>query len=166
MTTEAQRKASAKYDKFHTRSILFKFNTTSDADILAKLDEVGNKQGFIKELIRQNISGNDAVLSIDAIRLMILPVVQKYNIDKVTLFGSYARGDAKAGSDVDILIDCDNIKSMEKYLGLQESLKSAIGKNVDIIMADALQSDNTRAAKRLKEHIERDKVIIYERIQR
>lgn len=43
MTTVAQRKASAKYDRNHTRSILFKFNTTSDADILAKLDEVDRK---------------------------------------------------------------------------------------------------------------------------
>ncbi len=166
MTTEAQKKASAKYDKEHTRSILFKFNTTSDADILAKLEEVGNKQGYIKGLIRENICGKDAVLSIDAIRLMILPVVRKYEIDKATLFGSYARGDAKAGSDVDLLIECNSIRNMEDYLNLQESLKSAIGKNVDIVMADALQSEDTRAAKRLMEHIERDKVIIYESVQR
>jgi hypothetical protein len=54
MATEAQRKASAKYDKEHTKSMLFKFNTTNDADILAKLDEVGNKQGYIKNLIRDS----------------------------------------------------------------------------------------------------------------
>ena len=104
MTSVAQRKASAKYDRNHTRSILFKFNTTSDADILAKLDEVGNKQGYIKELIRENICGKKDVLSVDAIGLMVLPVVQKYGINKVTLFGSYARGDAKAESDIDLLI--------------------------------------------------------------
>ncbi len=165
MTTEAQRKASAKYDKNHTRSILFKFNTTSDADILAKLDEVGNKQGYIKELIRNNICGKGDVLSIDAIRLMVLPIVQRYSIDKATLFGSYARGEATAESDIDLLIECDNIRNMEDYLGLQEGLKNAIGRNVDIVMADALASDNTRSAKRLKEHIERDKVIIYERVE-
>ena len=55
MTTEAQKKASAKYDRNHTKSILFKFNTTRDADILAKLDEVGNKQGYIKALIRADL---------------------------------------------------------------------------------------------------------------
>ena len=165
MTTEAQRKASAKYDRDHTKSILFKFNTTSDADILAKLDEVGNKQGYIKELIRSNICGKGDVLSVDAIRLMVLPIVQRYGIDKATLFGSYARGDANAESDIDLLIECDNIRNMEDYLGLQEDFKKAIGRNVDIVMADALESDNTRSAKRLKEHIERDKVIIYERIE-
>ena len=76
MATEAQRNASAKYDKKHTRSILFKFNTTNDADILAKLDEVGNKQGYIKELIRENICGKGEILSIDSIKLMILPIVK------------------------------------------------------------------------------------------
>ena len=165
MASAAQKKASAKYDKNHTRSILFKFNTTSDADILAKLDEVGNKQGYVKELIRENICGNKEVLSIDAIRIMILPVVLKYRINKATLFGSYARGDATAGSDIDLLIDCDSIRNMEDYLGLQEGLKKATGRNVDIVMADALEADNTRSAKRLREHIERDKVIIYERIE-
>ena len=163
MTSVAQRKASAKYDRNHTRSILFKFNTTSDADILAKLDEVGNKQGYIKELIRENICGKKEVLSVDAIGLMVLPVVQKYGINKVTLFGSYARGEATAGSDIDLLIECDKIRNMEDYLGLQEGLKKA--RNVDIVMADALEADNTRSAKRLREHIERDKVIIYERIE-
>ena len=164
MATEAQRNASAKYDKKHTRSILFKFNTTNDADILAKLDEVGNKQGYIKELIRENICGKGEILSIDSIKLMILPIVKRYSVDKATLFGSYARGDATAESDVDILIECNNIRNMEDYLQLQEGLKGVIGKNVDVVMADALQSDHTRATKRLIKNIEKDKVVIYERI--
>lgn len=165
MTTAAQRKASAKYDKDHTRSVLFKFNMTTDADILTKLDEVGNKQGYIKKLIRKNICGEEEILSSDAIRLMLLPVVRKFDISKATLFGSYARGDANGESDVDFLIECDNIRNMEDYLALQESLQHALGKNVDIVMADALQSDNTRAAKRLKANIEKDQVIMYEKNQ-
>lgn len=165
MTTEAQRKASAKYDKEHTRSILFKFNTTNDADILAKLDEVGNKQGYIKSLIRGDIGGHGSVLSIDAIRLMILPAVQKYGIKKVTLFGSYARGEATADSDIDFLIECDSIRNMKDYLALEEGLKKSIGKKVDLVMADALHSENSRAARRLIEHIEKDQVIVYENNQ-
>ena len=165
MTTVAQRKASAKYDKAHTRSVLFKFNTTTDADILAKLDEVGNKQGYIKELIRENIGGKEDILPIDSIRLMILPIVRKYDVSRVVLFGSYARGEATCGSDVDLLIECNSIRNMNDYLGLQEGLEKVLGKNVDLIMADALQSDTTRSAKRLIDNIERDKVIVYERNQ-
>lgn len=165
MTTEAQRKASAKYDKEHTRSILFKFNTTNDADILAKLAEVGNKQGYIKSLIRSDICGSGPVLSVDAIRLMILPVAQKFGLKKATLFGSYAREEATEDSDIDLLIECDSIRNMKDYLALEEGLKSAIGKNVDLVMADALLSENTRAVKRLIEHIEKDQVIVYEHNQ-
>lgn len=164
MTTEAQKKASAKYDRNHTKSILFKFNTTRDADILAKLDEVGNKQGYIKKLIRGDICGNDEALSIDSIRLMILPVVLKYGIERATLFGSYARGEAKEDSDVDFLIKCNGIDTMTEYLSLTDDLKTAIGKNVDIVMYDALQTDRSRAAKRLRQNIEKDKVIVYEKI--
>ena len=164
MTTEAQKKASAKYDRNHTKSILFKFNTTRDADILAKLDEVGNKQGYIKKLIRGDICGNDEALSIDSIRLMILPVVLKYGIERATLFGSYARGEAKEDSDVDFLIECNGIDTMTEYLSLTDDLKTSIGKNVDIVMYDALQTDRSRAAKRLRQNIEKDKVIVYEKI--
>lgn len=165
MSTKAQRKASAKYDRNHTRSIMFKFNTTNDADILAKLDEVGNEQGYIKSLIRENICGNGSILSIDAIKLLMLPIAQKYEIKKATLFGSYARGEASEDSDIDLLIECDSIRNMKDYLALKESITSATGKNVDLVMADALHSENTRAAKRLIEHIERDQLIVYEKNQ-
>lgn len=48
----------AKYDKAHTTMIPVKLNHKTDADILAKLDAVGNKQGYIKDLIRSDISKN------------------------------------------------------------------------------------------------------------
>ena len=74
MTTEAQKKASAKYDKEHTRSVMLKFNLTGDADILSKLDAVSNKQGYIKNLVRQDIRGSGECLPIDAIKTLLLPV--------------------------------------------------------------------------------------------
>ena len=48
----------AKYDKEHCRKILLKLNKKHDADILKKLDEVGNKQGYIKSLIRADLGIN------------------------------------------------------------------------------------------------------------
>ena len=52
--SEAQKKASAKYDKTHTRQIVLKLNLKTDADILARLDAMPNKQGYIKNLIRKD----------------------------------------------------------------------------------------------------------------
>lgn len=54
-TSEALKKAIRKYDKDHTKQILLKLNKGTDADILQKLDEVDNKQGYIKGLIRDDI---------------------------------------------------------------------------------------------------------------
>ena len=56
MATGAQLKAIRKYDAEHTKQIVLKLNLKSDADILERLSEVGNKQGYIKELIRQDIN--------------------------------------------------------------------------------------------------------------
>lgn len=60
MASEAQKKASEKYDKNNTRNIMFKFNKKTDADILKKLDSVDNRQGYIKQLIRNDMNGRAA----------------------------------------------------------------------------------------------------------
>lgn len=44
-----------RYDAFNTVQIKMKLNRKTDADILDKLDGVGNKQGYIKSLIRADI---------------------------------------------------------------------------------------------------------------
>lgn len=54
-TTEAQLRAQDRYDKANTQKIVLKLNKRTDADILEKLEDVGNKQGYIKKLIRQDI---------------------------------------------------------------------------------------------------------------
>jgi hypothetical protein len=55
MASEAQKAATAKYDKENTIRLSLKLNKTTDADILEKLSQVESKQGYIKELIRKDI---------------------------------------------------------------------------------------------------------------
>ena len=45
----------AKYDKAHTTGLYLKLNKETDKDIIEKLDASGNKQGYIKQLIRSDI---------------------------------------------------------------------------------------------------------------
>ena len=56
MATEAQKRATAKYDAENTIRVMLKLNKNTDADILKALEASGNKQGYIKQLIRQDIS--------------------------------------------------------------------------------------------------------------
>ena len=53
--TEAQLKAQAKYDAEHTTGVYLKLNNKNDADILDRLASVDNRQGYIKQLIREDI---------------------------------------------------------------------------------------------------------------
>ena len=58
MATEAQKRASAKYDKAHTKGIYLKLNTKTDADIIEFLSGVDNVQRYIKKLIRNDENFN------------------------------------------------------------------------------------------------------------
>lgn len=53
----------ARYDAEHTRQIVLKLNRRTDADILRKLDDVPNKQGYIKQLVRADIEFSDFLRS-------------------------------------------------------------------------------------------------------
>lgn len=55
-TKASQIRAGAKYDKANTKGIYLKLNINTDADIIKKLEESGNVQGYIKELIRKDLS--------------------------------------------------------------------------------------------------------------
>lgn len=43
------------YDKRSTVAMMMKLNRKTDADILQRLEDVGNKQGYVKALIRADI---------------------------------------------------------------------------------------------------------------
>lgn len=56
MASEAQKKASARWDAANTIQVKLKLNKNTDVDIIEKLQSVDNKQGYIKELIRADIA--------------------------------------------------------------------------------------------------------------
>lgn len=56
MARESLKKAVAKYDSLNTKQIKLKLNLKTDKDILEVLEKKKNKQGYIKELIRADIS--------------------------------------------------------------------------------------------------------------
>lgn len=45
-----------KYDQLHTVQIRIKLNRKTDADILARLAEQENRQGYLKRLVREDIA--------------------------------------------------------------------------------------------------------------
>lgn len=51
----AQVKASIKYNETNVKQIKLNLNIKTDADIIARLEEIENKQGYIKKLIREDM---------------------------------------------------------------------------------------------------------------
>lgn len=56
---KANYKKHREYDKANTIGVYLKLNKKTDADIIAALETVSNKQGFIKRLIRQEIAKSE-----------------------------------------------------------------------------------------------------------
>lgn len=53
--TLAEKRAKDKYDKANTKQVKLKLNVKTDADIIEALELSGNKQGYIKKLIREDL---------------------------------------------------------------------------------------------------------------
>lgn len=55
---ESTIRAVNKFNKEKTKSVQIRLNMNTDADILAKLDSVESKMGYIKRLIREDMAKN------------------------------------------------------------------------------------------------------------
>jgi len=65
---------------------------------------------------------------------------EKYGVTKIGLFGSYARGESTAASDVDIAIEMLNEKkSLHSFFSLKRELEKAFGTKVDLGIESTLK---------------------------
>ena len=75
--------------------------------------------------------------TIDEIRETVAALARQYGALRVYLFGSYARGDADADSDIDLRIDKGSIRGMQLG-GLAVDLEEAFGLKVDLVSTGSL----------------------------
>ena len=97
------------------------------------------------------------MLSIDEIKSYIMPVILRYPIEKVILFGSHARGDASETSDVDLVVDSQGRLRNRKIFALGGDLLDVLPVRVDVY--DILEIVNPSA---IYEAIQREGVTIYD----
>jgi predicted nucleotidyltransferase len=67
-------------------------------------------------------------------REAILRIAAKYGAHNVRVFGSTARGEASESSDVDILVDLADDRSLLDQVGLQQELEEVLGRKVDVVV--------------------------------
>lgn len=76
---------------------------------------------------------NKGVLTIADIKRKAVPLLKKNDVVKAGIFGSYARGEAKKRSDVDILIKQEGRKGLLNLVNLQFKLEEKLGRKVDLL---------------------------------
>jgi predicted nucleotidyltransferase len=72
-------------------------------------------------------------------RAQILGLAERYRAGEVRVFGSVARGEATADSDVDLLVKPRRGCSLFDLGGLLEDLQELLGCRVDLVTEDGLK---------------------------
>jgi hypothetical protein len=88
------------------------------------------------------------------IKNIILSHLKEFNPIKVGIFGSFARGDNKKGSDIDILVEFKESPSLLTLIKLENDLSEILGVKVDLVTIGALKN------KRIKKSIQKDLINI------
>ena len=125
----------SKFNKNNYKMYQFRVKK-NDKELIDYLDKKENRNNYILSLINDDI--NKKVYSLKEIKRIIKPILNKYGINDIYLFGSYARGEAKSNSDIDIYCDKGNIKTLIDQSELEEELENALNKEVDIIFTTSI----------------------------
>ncbi|MFB3882618.1 MAG: nucleotidyltransferase family protein [Armatimonadota bacterium] len=63
---------------------------------------------------------------------------QRYSVRRIGIFGSIARGEAKEGSDLDVLVEMIE-PTFDRYMDLKFELEDALGASVDLVLSDTMK---------------------------
>jgi len=96
----------------------------------------------------------DNTYTLDEIKTRVSDKARQYGVKKIYLFGSYARGEASPGSDIDICIEKGSIRTLFELSGFCQDLEEILGNRVDLVTTIGMSRE-------FKEQVEKDMVIIY-----
>jgi uncharacterized protein len=65
----------------------------------------------------------------------------KYNIDDIGIFGSYARGEERNNSDVDILVNFSEPIGLLKLINMENYLSELLGAKADVVIKSDLREE-------------------------
>ena len=98
------------------------------------------------------------IISVDTIREKTVPILRNYPVNKAILFGSYAKGNATIGSDIDLYIDTNGKLRGLDFVGLLEILVDTLGMDIDLIDRSHIEPDSL-----IMQEIENGGMVIYEK---
>lgn len=85
---------------------------------------------------------NSDIFAIKDIENSVKPIAEKYKVKELYLFGSYARGEANEGSDLDFLVyGGENFRPVLIF-SFAEELREILKKNVDVFEINEIDRDS------------------------
>ena len=106
----------------------------------------------------QAAAARQHVYTLDEIREIAVPIAKRHQLRRLSLFGSYARGEATAQSDLDFRADVPDGFGMFQMSALQDDLENAFHKQIDVVTPGMLDDSlSTDLARNMLE----DEVILY-----
>jgi predicted nucleotidyltransferase len=80
--------------------------------------------------------------SIPEISRIVSPVARSYGINRLSVFGSYARGEATPDSDIDFrIVEDGSLRGLIKLAGFCRELETNLKTPVDVLTNDAVDDD-------------------------
>ena len=77
-------------------------------------------------------------MELEDIKYKIIPILKRYDVKRAALFGSFVRGEQREDSDIDILVEFKDGKSLLDLAGLKIELEEALGRKVDVLTYNSL----------------------------
>ena len=71
----------------------------------------------------------------------ILPILKKHKVRKAGFFGSYARGEGRKKSDVDILVELEDSLSLLDIIKIKLELEKAVRKKIDLVEYETIRPE-------------------------
>ncbi|WP_295916905.1 nucleotidyltransferase domain-containing protein [Anaerovibrio lipolyticus] len=84
----------------------------------------------------------NTVITLENITALVKPLAEKYHVNAIYLFGSYARGEADENSDLDFLVFGGEGFKLTSVLALGEELREVLKKKVDIFEIREVNKDS------------------------
>mgnify|MGYP000554199732 CR=1 FL=1 len=66
---------------------------------------------------------------------------QKYKIKEIGIFGSFVRGEENKESDVDIIVEFEEVPGLIKFIEIEEYLSKLLGRKVDLVRKPAIREE-------------------------
>lgn len=77
-------------------------------------------------------------MSREEIEATVVSILGKHGVRKIGLFGSYARGEERPESDLDLLVDFRDQKSLLTLVRIERELSESLGIKVDLLTEQAI----------------------------